>query len=392
MSGSFSHSGAYSPLFRLVAHPQPPPGNGGLSILSPTILSPTTTLLTPVTDVALLTQSSPKSTGSSSPTAPRRSPVLSTAPPFTQESGPLAPPLTDEPAPIGDYRRVSDPSGSSSAAGRLSPLQEDPSNPNIPDTHLSASSQPTTVPRRRMQSRPSASSGPSPTIPRPENLQRQFSNSSSSSRSTSGNSDPSSRRWWVRNSHKRSQTTPNTTPDMTPDTTPDTTPNASSSVNDDPSLVGPPSSNTPFLHRTVPRAMRSTPDRSQTTPMNVLNVVSPPPLPPPSRSASIFTLPSPSRKWEPVNPTVSRLMEDVARDSECIVRLAVDGAVSSGNLEGLVSRVINGSADLSRDEYFKATFLTIYGLFTSCERLFDILKRRFESTDPSPAHTRSRYL
>ncbi|KAH9967848.1 hypothetical protein BC827DRAFT_1263627 [Russula dissimulans] len=386
-----------------VSHPQPP-GNRDLSIVSPT-----TTLLSPVTDVALLTESSPKSAGSSSPLAPPRSPILSKAP-LTQESSPKsagssspmafqkssslskAPPLaqesnlerlvppfsilgrrqTDEPAPIGNYKRVSDPS---TASGRLSPLQEDPSNPNIPDPPLSAPSQLTTAPRIPTQSRPSTSPGPSSAPPRRENLQRQFSESSSSSQSTSGNSELSTRRWWGFNSHKRSQTTPNTSP----------------SVNDNPLPAGTPSGDKPSMYRTVPQTKRSTPSRSHTTPMKVPDVVTPPPLRQPSRSASVFTLPPPSRRWEPVSLTISKLMEDVASDSECILRPAVDGTVYAGNLQGFVFRIVNGSADLSKDHSFKATFLTIYGLFASNGRLFNILKRQFESTDVNPIHARSRY-
>jgi len=70
---------------------------------------------------------------------------------------------------------------------------------------------------------------------------------------------------------------------------------------------------------------------------------------------------------------------------------AMDGTVSAGNLEGFISRVVNGSADWGKDEGFKATFLTIYGLFTPSERLFNVLKRRFESTDLNPMQAGSRF-
>jgi choline dehydrogenase-like flavoprotein len=84
-------------------------------------------------------------------------------------------------------------------------------------------------------------------------------------------------------------------------------------------------------------------------------------------------------------------MEMAASDSESLLRLATDGAVSTGNLEGLVTRVIAGIEDSSRDDHFKATFLTIYQLFATSERLFDILKRRFESSELDPVAARSRY-
>ena len=78
-----------------------------------------------------------------------------------------------------------------------------------------------------------------------------------------------------------------------------------------------------------------------------------------------------------------------ANDPESLLRPAIDGTVSSGNLEGFLSRVIAGSADSSRDQRFKAAFLTIYQLFTTSERVFEVLKRRFEATlDPSVASTR----
>jgi hypothetical protein len=84
-------------------------------------------------------------------------------------------------------------------------------------------------------------------------------------------------------------------------------------------------------------------------------------------------------------------MEKVASDSESLLQLAEDGAVLAGNLEGLVSRVIDGTADSSGDERFRATFLTIYQLFSTSARLFEILKRRFESAGHDPTGTRSRY-
>ena len=68
-------------------------------------------------------------------------------------------------------------------------------------------------------------------------------------------------------------------------------------------------------------------------------------------------------------------MEMAASDSECVLRLATDGTVFAGNLEGLVSGVITDMEDPSRNDNFGATFLTIYQLFATSERLFDILKK-----------------
>ncbi|KAI9457793.1 hypothetical protein BJY52DRAFT_1223704 [Lactarius psammicola] len=101
-------------------------------------------------------------------------------------------------------------------------------------------------------------------------------------------------------------------------------------------------------------------------------------------------------RWLPFPPRRSRTSssgtDGVASDPESLLRRASDGSVSVGNLEGLLTRVITGSADPSRDESFKAVFLTIYQLFASSEQLFGILKRRFESSAPlDPAMARLRY-
>jgi hypothetical protein len=84
-------------------------------------------------------------------------------------------------------------------------------------------------------------------------------------------------------------------------------------------------------------------------------------------------------------------MQMAAGDSECLLRPAIDGSVSSGNLEGLVFRVLTDIEGPSRNDRFRATFLTIYQLFATSERLFHILKRRFESSEQDPAAARSRY-
>jgi hypothetical protein len=86
------------------------------------------------------------------------------------------------------------------------------------------------------------------------------------------------------------------------------------------------------------------------------------------------------------------LMEMAADDSECLFRLATDGSVSAGNLEGLVYQVITDIEDPSRNVHFRATFLTIYQLFATSERLFHILKRRFESSELDPARSRYSYF
>jgi hypothetical protein len=82
-------------------------------------------------------------------------------------------------------------------------------------------------------------------------------------------------------------------------------------------------------------------------------------------------------------------MEMAGSDSECLLRSATDGTVSAGNLEGLVFRVITDLEDPSRDDPFRATFLKIYQLCAPSQSLFNILKRRFGSSDP--VITRSQY-
>jgi hypothetical protein len=123
------------------------------------------------------------------------------------------------------------------------------------------------------------------------------------------------------------------------------------------------------------------PPRSRTTPAGTSNVV-------PQRSATIL---APTRQWVPVSHEVLGFLERVASDPEGFLRPAKDGSVSAGNLEGLFSRVIAGSADPFRDERLKAAFLTIYQLFATSERLFEVINRRFESTSLDPSMARSRY-
>ena len=77
---------------------------------------------------------------------------------------------------------------------------------------------------------------------------------------------------------------------------------------------------------------------------------------------------------------VLEFLRRAASDPESLLRPAKDGTVSAGNLEGLLSRAIVGSADPIRDERFRAALLTIYQVFATSERFFEILKRRFEAT------------
>ena len=111
----------------------------------------------------------------------------------------------------------------------------------------------------------------------------------------------------------------------------------------------------------------------------------------PSRSVTLSIDIPQSRNWEPVNPVVLGFMEMAASESECLLRVATDGTVCAANLEGLVSRVITDIEYSSRNDHFRATFLTIYQLFATSERLFDILKRRFGSSELDLVGARSRY-
>jgi son of sevenless-like protein len=111
----------------------------------------------------------------------------------------------------------------------------------------------------------------------------------------------------------------------------------------------------------------------------------------PSRPATSSIVLPQNRKWDPVSPVVLDSMEKAATDPEGILRSARDGTVLAGNLEGFVSRVIFGIVDPSKDDRFRATFLTIYQLFATSERLFNILKGRFETTELSPVSAFTRY-
>ena len=154
-----------------------------------------------------------------------------------------------------------------------------------------------------------------------------------------------------------------------------TTPDTSSELNSDLPLPGTSSRRNSLLPSGAPRAnFTSLNRRTRTTKTTTLP----------------FDLPL-SHNCEYVSPVVLRSMEMAASDSEPLCRPARDGTVSAGNLEGLVSRVITDIVDPSRNDLFWATFLTIYQLFATSERLFDILKRRFESSELDPVSLRSRY-
>ena len=101
------------------------------------------------------------------------------------------------------------------------------------------------------------------------------------------------------------------------------------------------------------------------------------------RSQTLCIILPQSRDWESVivTPVDLDLLEKATTDSQSLLRTTTDGTVLAGNLEGFVSRIISDISDSSRNDRFGATFLTIYQLFATSERLFNILKRRFE-TDP----------
>ena len=112
-----------------------------------------------------------------------------------------------------------------------------------------------------------------------------------------------------------------------------------------------------------------------------------------SRSSTILPIITiPTHRRVPVSEDVLRSLKNAASDPETLLRPARDGTVSAGNLEGLLNRAIVGSPDPSRDERFKAAFLTIYQLFATSEQVFEILKRRFEATYVDPSMAGSRFL
>jgi hypothetical protein len=162
----------------------------------------------------------------------------------------------------------------------------------------------------------------------------------------------------------------------------------SPTMNSDSLLPGIPRGGNSSSHPGAPPVKPPSPNRTWTLPTKKSSKMA---APQPARSATLFINLPQSRNWEPVSPVVLRLSETMASDFECLLRLATDGTVSAGNLEGLVSRVITDIEDPSRNDRFRATFLTIYQLFATSERLFHILKRRFESLELDPVAARSPY-
>ena len=340
VSCSSAHTGACLPLSRHVGR-QPSTGNigiPGLSLLTGT--SPTDEVTPPTVEV-------------SSPLSPLGLTGISTV--ANQLDGVVSTGLlgvvdqrTDTQSP---NRRVAR-SPPSSASRLLPPLPEDPLNLDTPVQLKPAPFQSTTrgelnLTRTSTAHYRSAFSRP------PSNLRRADSSSSRSTSSMSGTSDL--RRLFGK---KRSQTTPDTSPGMSSDSS---------------------------LPSTLPA---KPPTRTQTVPTKKHSKVS---APQPTRLASLSVDLPQTHNWEPVSPVVLSFMEMAASDPECVLRRATDGTVSAANLEGLVAGVITDIEGPSRNDHFKATFLTIYQLFATSERLFEILKNRFESSEFDPVAARSRY-
>lgn len=266
------------------------------------------------------------------------------------------PPLNRQDEVNGGHKRGS--IASSLPPVRLPTLPEDDHSPVFPP--VPARSSPIPPGRSRSRSRESTAPNPSPPSPlhhQAHDLQRH----------TSVDSAPppaKERTGWFhfhpKRSHKRSHTT-------TPGT-------------GDPVVV------------TESPPKPSVPSRSQTTPAGTPNVVFTQPL----LSATDLPISTSTRQWVPVSheAEVRYFLERVASEDESLPRLANGGSVSAGNLEDLLSRVMNRPADPLGDENFIAAFLTIYRLFATNERLFEILKRRFElkPLDPAMAHSRYRIL
>jgi hypothetical protein len=354
VSRSSSHTGACLPLSRHVGR-HPSPRN---------IDIPVPTLLRPAIDASPPNEARRPTVEMSSPLSPLRLPSSGFLRTVDQQIDTQAP----------NRRRASD--SSSSRSRPLPPLLEDPLDPNTPALLQSAPSQSTTR-KERNPTRPNTAPSPSASPAPSSDLRRTH---SSSSQSTSGTSGSSKLRMLFGN--KRSQTTPDTSPGITSDSS---RPSTSSSSNSSLQPGTPPAKPPPNRSRTTP-TKTSFPKMATPTKKNSKMAA-----PQPTRSATLFIDLPQSRKWEPVSPVVLGLMEKAASDSEGLLRPATDGTVSSGNLEGLVFRVITDIEDPSRNDHFRATFLTIYQLFATSERLFHILKRRFESSELDPVAARSRY-
>ena len=334
---------------------QPPPGNIDIHV---------PTLFTPATDTSPPNEAIRSTVEMSSPLPPLG---LTGITPVTHGLSKVASTgflrVVDQQADAQAPNRRCASDSPSSRSRPLPPLLEDPPNPDIQALLRSALPQSTTREERK-PTRPSSAPNSSSSSPLSSELRPVDSSSSQSMSSTSGTSKL--RRLFGK---KRSQTTPYTYP----------------GINSNSLLPGMQNSSSSSLQPGAPPA-KPPPTITWTLTKNDSKVVAQP-----TRRASLsIDLPQ-SRNWEPVNPVVLGFMEMAASDSECLLRRATDGTVSAANLEGLVFRVITDIEDPSRNDHFRATFLTIYQLFATSERLFDILKRRFGSSEFDPVAVRSRY-
>ena len=236
----------------------------------------------------------------------------------------------------------------------LPSVPEDPINLGMQDPHRFAPPQPTTS-GGRGPSRPSTA----PTLPLPPTspeLQRVGSSSSQGTVSSTP-SKPGKLQRLIRRMTTQTTAGRDSDPSL-----PRTSSDSRSS-----SLPGPPPAKPPS-----PSRIRTASSRENTAARQ------------PSRMSTVcIDLPQ-GRNWEPVSTVVLHSLEIAAREPQSVVKPSRDGTVSAGNLEGLVSRVIADIVDPSKNGHFTTTFLTIYQLFATSERLFDILKRRFD-LDPVAA-------
>jgi hypothetical protein len=353
VSRSSSHTGACLPLSRHVGRQS---STGNIDIPGPTLFidtSPTNEARPPTVEVS--SSLSPLGLTGISPVAHKLNGVVSTG--FLG----VVDQRIDTQAP--NRRRASDPP--SSASRPLSPLPEDTLNPDMPVLLKPAPFQSTTRGELNL-ARSCTAHNRSASSPPTSDLQRVDSSSSQSTSSMSGTSKV--RRLFGK---KRSETTPDTSP----------------GISSDSSLPSTLSSSNSSLHPGAP-PIKPPPTRTWSMLTRKNSKVA---APQPTRLASLsIDLPQ-TRNWEPVSPVVLGFMEMAASDSECVLRRSTDRTVSAANLEGLVSGVITDIEGPSRNDHFKATFLTIYQLFATSERLFEILKRRFESSELDPVAARSRY-
>ena len=309
--------------------------------------------------------------------SPLRTPTDSEVPPLTSKTREpdLSALLLGLPIEVVDQQTETPTwhSSPSSGSGRLAPLVEEPL-----DLETGApSTPPSSVRGRQSKSRPyaapssSTSSALSPPHPIPSASRRPFTADSSSLQSASSTGESGARRRWSFMGHIRSRTTLNTTPD----------------VNGGPLPPSAQKSDTLPVQRRALQVRPSTRTRAQTAPTSVPDAGAPQI----SRSAtSLVPLPR-RRRREPLSPEVLEFLGKMANDSESLDRHLADGSVSAGNLEDLISRVITGTADLSKDNRFRHASLTVYPLFATSDRLFEILKRRFGSMEPDPRAAQTRF-